>query len=303
MSIHVISLALRKQFGGPLKKLVALKLADCANDDGSRVYPSIGTIAAETEICERTVYGILSDFRQRGLLTVVEPGGGRQKSTNYRLNLSAWQELPDATSNDNSGSEEIGLNEVDLEGQNNPAPHAGLGGNPAPHAKNPAPHAPNPSGTLVLSSREHSASVEAGAEAPSISAMVWKEALDLLTEQCPKLSDRNHRSLIGSWLKRTSSYADKEKVLGIVRAARRAGTGDPVSYITKAMNEAFPPPPDPKSFSPDKWGFIALAALQRKEWDRRLGPPPGKRGCLMPGHLVTAELVNALKGGSASCRY
>ena len=50
-------------------------------------------------------------------------------------------------------------------------------------------------------------------------------------------------------------------------------------------------------------GFIALAALQRKEWDRRLGPPPGYRGCIMPVHLVTVELLNALYGGSASFRY
>jgi hypothetical protein len=298
MSIHVISLALRKQFGSPLKKLVALKLADCANDDGSRVYPSIGTISAETEICERTVYGILSDFRQRGLVTVIAPGGGRQKSTRYRLNLSAWQELPAAAADEGAGGGETGPNEADLEGQKNPASGAGFSGNPASHAKNPASHAPNPSGTVISKS---TASDEAGAEAPSISALVWKEALDLLRTHSTA-SETNQRKLIGSWLKRTSSDADKEKLLAIVRTARRAGTADPESYIAKAVNEAFPPPPDPKSYTETKWGFIARAAVERKEWDKRLGPPPGKRGCLMPTHLITSDLINAVSKGAASCR-
>ena len=49
-------------------------------------------------------------------------------------------------------------------------------------------------------------------------------------------------------------------------------------------------------------GFIARAAIERKEWDRRLGPPPGKRGCLMPAHLITSELINAVGKGAAPCR-
>jgi hypothetical protein len=185
-----------------------------------------------------------------------------------------------------------------LEGQKNPAPDAGISGNPASHAKNPASHAPNPSGTVISKS---TASDEAGASAPSVSALVWKEALDLLKTHS-KASEQNQRKLIGSWLKRTSSEADKEKLLAIVRSARRAGTADPESYIAKAVSETWPPPPDPKSFSPQKWGFIARAAVERKEWDKRLGPPPGKRGCLMPAHLITPDLINAVTGGSASCR-
>ena len=96
MSFRLVTLAFSKRFGSQSQKLVAIKLADCANDDGSRVYPSIDTIAAETEICRRKVYGVLADFRRRGLVIVDAPGGGRRKSTRYRINLPAWKALPDA---------------------------------------------------------------------------------------------------------------------------------------------------------------------------------------------------------------
>jgi hypothetical protein len=301
VSIHVISLVLRKRLAGPLEKLVAIKLADCANDDGSRVYPSVNTIAVETQTGERTVRRILSGFRERGLLAVVDQGGGRQKSTRYKFIMAAWRALPDVSPCEGPEGAEPGDNGAEISDEKTLPERQGIGETLPESALNPATQAPNPSGTVIrLSSREHSASDEAGAEAPSISSLVWKEALDLLRPHSTA-SEKNQRKLIGSWLKRTSSDADKEKLLGVVRGARRAGTADPESYITKAVNEAFPPPPDPKSFSPAKWGFIARAAIGRKEWDRRLGPPPGKRGCLIPADLVTPELISAVNGGSP-CR-
>ena len=68
------------------------------------------------------------------------------------------------------------------------------------------------------------------------------------------------RKLIGSWLKRTSTEADKEGLLAIVRAARRAGTHDPVPYIEAALNDKFPPPPDPKTF-PDLSGHSSRSRV------------------------------------------
>ena len=69
---------------------------------------------------------------------------------------------------------------------------------------------------ITNSLREHSASVEAGADAPSVNALAWKRAKALIPE--PK-----RRSLIGLWIKRAPSDEGKEKFRAIVRAAGRPG--------------------------------------------------------------------------------
>ena len=139
-------------------------------------------------------------------------------------------------------------------------------------------------------SEENSASVEAGAAAPSASKMIWDEGRDLLKQSSSKPSP----SIIGRWLKRTASDEAKEKLLGMIRAAAKAGTGDPVGYVTAALNREFPPPVDPRTFDPATWKRNAQAAVKTKAWSAAWGPKPGAKGCLMPAQLVTAELIKAL---------
>jgi hypothetical protein len=127
---------------------------------------------------------------------------------------------------------------------------------------------------------------------PSVSFLCWKEALDGTASS--GLPEPKRRSLIGRWLKRCRSDDDREKFRSILAAARRAGTCDPVAYITKAVNTAFPPPPDPKTFAEADWLPKIHAAITTKQWSQAWGPPPGKRGCLVPPDLITANLLDAL---------
>jgi helix-turn-helix protein len=88
MSVHVSSLVYRAKLGGSSRKAVALKLADCAHDDGSNVYPSVARIANEAEVSPRTVQRVLRDFVSEGLLIVVREGGkGPRDTTEYRFSL------------------------------------------------------------------------------------------------------------------------------------------------------------------------------------------------------------------------
>ncbi len=96
MSIRVISRVLPKRWGSPSRKIVAIKLADVANDDGTSIYPSIATVASEAELSERQVQRIMDEFREAGLLVVVRKGGGRNRPTEYRFDLAAIDRLPDA---------------------------------------------------------------------------------------------------------------------------------------------------------------------------------------------------------------
>jgi len=70
--------------GGEL--LTMLKLADHAEHDGSRVWPSIRLTAAMTRQSERTVQRQIAAIMKNGWLEVVEQGGkGPADTTRYRI--------------------------------------------------------------------------------------------------------------------------------------------------------------------------------------------------------------------------
>lgn len=99
MSVRMMALVFGARFGSrnnvtpAVRKSVALKLADYASDDGSRVFPSVATIAAQTEISERTVQRALTGFVEEGLLKIVRKGGGRH-TTEYAFDLTVLLALP-----------------------------------------------------------------------------------------------------------------------------------------------------------------------------------------------------------------
>lgn len=131
----------------------------------------------------------------------------------------------------------------------------------------------------------------------SINQEVWKEGFDLLKTT----SLKPNRSIIGKWLKRTSTKRDGAvKLLAIIRAASKAGTLDPIAYISKALDSEFAPLPQPKKFDAATWQRNVQAAVKTKDWPQAWGPLPGKKGCLVPSELITPELTAALAGWRAA---
>jgi hypothetical protein len=67
-------------------KLVAMKLADCANDDGDNIFPSSDRVERETQLGRSTVLEYLADMEASGLLVVTQRayGNKRGKSTTIR---------------------------------------------------------------------------------------------------------------------------------------------------------------------------------------------------------------------------
>jgi len=290
MSIRVISRVLPKRWGSPSRKIVAIKLADVANDDGSSIYPSIFTVASEAELSERQVQRVMEEFRKAGLLIVVRPGGGRNRPTEYRLDLEAIEKLRDAkprvetaepkTENPSMVNSDM-VSPLKAETVTSAAGNGDMGVTQSVL-------------TRSIPYGEADASREEGAKAPSISSQIWTEALNLLS-QCP-LSDPQKRTLIGKWQKRTPTELAKKELLAAVRAAARAGTPDPISYIEATLRK-YPSPPDPATFSLDEWQRNVQAAIKTKQWARKWGPPPGKRGCRLPLEFLIPELQSALDEG------
>lgn len=70
------------------EKMVLLKIADCAADDGSHAFPSISTIANACSIAERTVYTILDRLYKRKILSKrFRMRLGKITSNLYSINL------------------------------------------------------------------------------------------------------------------------------------------------------------------------------------------------------------------------
>lgn len=71
-----------------------MKLADCADDDGTNVFPGRRKLARETETSERTVDNAIAELVQLGVLVLVEKGGKGPGHTNaYRFDLDVLWKL------------------------------------------------------------------------------------------------------------------------------------------------------------------------------------------------------------------
>lgn len=98
MSIHIASIVWRTELGGPSVKAVAMKLADCADDDGTNVFPSRRRLARETETVERTVDKAIDKLVELKVLVLVEKGGkGPGHTSAYRFDLDVLWQLRTAT--------------------------------------------------------------------------------------------------------------------------------------------------------------------------------------------------------------
>ncbi|NOD75950.1 hypothetical protein GS639_07200 [Ruegeria sp. HKCCD4332] len=94
MSYVATEAVLKKKVGSPTRKAVLLYMAGCASDDGSGVWASKKTIAADLEMGKRTVQKCIEDLVGAGLIAHV----GKRPCANgytieYRLNLNAISTL------------------------------------------------------------------------------------------------------------------------------------------------------------------------------------------------------------------
>ena len=88
MSVEIMSMVFKRYPAGGGERLLALALADHASDDGTRVFPSVGRLAAKSVQSERTVQYQLRKMEQIGwLVRVSDSTGGRGNTTEYCISL------------------------------------------------------------------------------------------------------------------------------------------------------------------------------------------------------------------------
>lgn len=79
--------------------LILLALADCADDAGRSVRPSVDLIAWKTNLTTRHIRRLLADLRHRGVLIVVRPAA-QHRPVEYRLRLDVLPVKPPFRSTD-----------------------------------------------------------------------------------------------------------------------------------------------------------------------------------------------------------
>lgn len=90
MSLHVLRLV-RESWLPPALRHTASVLADFADRDGGRIWPSVATVAARTGKSKRQIIYDLRKLEALGVLVVERRsvGGARAATQRYRLNLGA----------------------------------------------------------------------------------------------------------------------------------------------------------------------------------------------------------------------
>lgn len=96
MSIRLMSIVWDIPWPSQSALLIALKLADYANDEGGSIHPARETLSKHAQTSLATTKRVLAAFRDVGLLRVVSEGGkGRGKTTKYEFDLKQLMRLHD----------------------------------------------------------------------------------------------------------------------------------------------------------------------------------------------------------------
>jgi hypothetical protein len=96
MSIRVMTVVWEVQFPTQSQKLIALKMADYASDNGNSIFPSNESLAKRSGCDERTVQRTLKAFRDCGIIHLIKQGGNGPKDTNeWWLNVPLLKQIAD----------------------------------------------------------------------------------------------------------------------------------------------------------------------------------------------------------------
>lgn len=94
MSARMFGNALEARMQTHVAKLILLKMTDACEDDGTRVYPGIASMARVAQCSTRHAKRIVGEFRTAGLIILVRPGGsGPGDTAEYRFNMALFERL------------------------------------------------------------------------------------------------------------------------------------------------------------------------------------------------------------------
>ncbi len=278
MSKHIVSLVYRKKIGSMMRKAVFSYMADRANDDGTGIWSSKGTIANEIEASRQGVINTIKGLVKDGLLIEVAPRKCANGFTmEYSIDLKKVHALPFVTGKKNDTSKSRRVNDVDGAPSTTFTPPVNLVDTNLPEP-----------------------SLE-----PSIKCETHFEDAWNLYRSC-KLKSRQTKKLAKAQWPKAIKKADPETILKAIRQEVE-DRKNPKDFIPNLPDmhrwlrderwqdvEAVTPE-QPKSL--EDWKQAAVDYCELGVWPVTLGPPPHQPGCKAPVGLLKS-IANRMQGHS-----
>lgn len=192
MSGKVVSWAMEQRTGSPAAKLVLVKLADNANEQGF-CWPSVDLMVEHTELGQSTVYKHLTALEEIGLFHSVDHQIGGAVLKAYQLHVPGWE---DAIPRRGKGK-----GAIPPDGKTSPAGGIGspAGGKTIPPHGIPYKEEPSIEPSIEPSGNQVSLAVMG--EAPPSEVELAVQAFNQAAEVCPK------------WAKSRQLTANRKKVI------------------------------------------------------------------------------------------
>lgn len=141
MSVKVSALCWKVRLAAT-EKLILLRLADYADDQGFNIYPAVQTVADDCGVGRRAAQLTLKKLVDVGILVVINQGGGRRRTTEYAIDMDLVKQLKDAPPSEKSHFNGHAVNSAKGANSESSAPFTGV--NSASDDINSAPDSPNP---------------------------------------------------------------------------------------------------------------------------------------------------------------
>lgn len=230
MSMELMVKAMKIRVGNPLRKLVLIKLADNASDQGE-CWPSYQHIADQCEISKRSVMNHITALCESGLVKKVSRKGEKGNSSNiYLLRLDGAKDSPGGSANNSlpSATNSLGGAGVALGGSAGDSPRTS-------HSFEPVKEPVN----------ESTIGASADASAPARSArQEYSPEFEQAWQEYPKRAGGNSKSAaFKAWKARLREGIKPETMLDGVRryAAWVRATGNTGTQFVKQAATFFGP--------------------------------------------------------------
>lgn len=281
MSAYLLGLGFRADMGTCIRKLVLLKLIDACEDDGSRIFPAIATIARAAQCSSRQAQREIRAMLDAGLLHLVREGGRGPRSTNeYRLDLDmlgriareGWEVAVGGKGDTQSPLEDADKGDTDDTIRVTPATEKGDNGS----RTTPPDPSPDPS----IERERASAGEEDPRKTERLFDRAWRD--------WPAVSAGSRPEAFRMWL--ALSAADRqmarERILRWLAAWKAAGREHVPAFSTYLRDRRWEALPDdepaaPESTSAKPWGPQWATACYREFLTCEPQPAPPPTSALM----------------------
>lgn len=278
MSKHLVSLVYRKKIGSMMRKAVLSYMADRANDDGSGIWCSKGTIANEIEASRQGVITTIKSLVDDGLL--IE--GGQRKCQNgftieYRIDVKKVHALPFVTGKDLDVSKIGPVNDTDMTCQ--PGLH-----DPSTPLTQTVQNLPEPS------------------KKPAPQADAFEQAWKIY-QSCPHKAGQTKKLAKAQWpkaVKRAGGTAPLLKAIEAVAAKQRNAEGfvenlpDMHRWLARDKWQDVLPSSEPApaaEMTTEDWQRAMRHWVDTGEWlADHVSPPPGDPACTAPANMIRHAL-------------